>query len=36
MLRLAQAGQVRVDDGGVGAFMAEVDLDLAEVLALLE
>jgi len=36
MLRLAQAGQMRVDDGGVGAFMAEVDLDLAEVLALFE
>ncbi len=36
MLRLAQAGQMRVDDGGVGAFMAEVDLDLAEVLTLLE
>ena len=36
MLRLAQAGQMRVDDGGVGALMAEVDLDLAEVLALFE
>jgi hypothetical protein len=36
MLGLAQAGQVRVDDGGGGAFMAEVDLDLAEVLALFE
>lgn len=36
MLRLAQAGQMRVDDGGGGAFMAEVDLDLAEVLALFE
>jgi len=36
MLCLAQAGQMRVDDGGVGAFMAEVDLDLAEVLTLFE
>ena len=36
MLGLAQAGQVRVDDGGGGGFMTEVDLDLAEVLALLE
>ena len=36
MLGLAQAGQVRVDDGGGGASMPEVDLDLAEVLALLE
>jgi hypothetical protein len=36
MLGLAQAGQVRVDDGGRGAFVAEVDLDLAEVLALFE
>ena len=36
MLRLAQAGQMCVDDGGVGAFMAEIDLDLAEVFALLE
>ena len=26
---------MRVDDGGVGAFMAEIDLDLAEVFALL-
>jgi len=36
MLGLAQAGQMRVDDGGGGAFMAQVDLDLAEVLALLK
>jgi len=36
MLRLAQAGQMRVDGGGVGALVAEVDLDLAKVLALLE
>ena len=36
MLSLAQAGQMGVDDGGIGAFMAEVDLDLAEVFALLE
>jgi len=34
MLGLAQAGQVRVDDGGIGAFMAEVDLNLAKVFAL--
>ena len=36
MLGLAQAGQMGVDDRGEGAFMAEVDLDLAEVLALFE
>ena len=36
MLSLAQAGQMGVDDSGIGAFMAEVDLDLAEVFALLE
>jgi len=36
MLGLAQARQVRINDGGGGAFMAEVDLDLAEVLALFE
>jgi hypothetical protein len=36
MLSLAQAGQMGVDDGGIGAFMAEVDLDLAEVFALLK
>jgi hypothetical protein len=36
MLGLAEAGQVRVNDGGDRAFVAEVDLDLAEVLALLQ
>ncbi len=36
MLSLAQAGQMGVDDGGGGTFMAEVDLNLAEVLALFE
>ena len=36
MLGLAQAGQMGVDDRGEGAFMTEVDLDLAEVLALFE
>ena len=36
MLGLAQAGQVGVDDGGGGAFVAEVDLDLPEVFALFE
>jgi hypothetical protein len=36
MLGLAEAGQVRVNDGGDRALMAEVDLDLAEVLALLQ
>jgi hypothetical protein len=36
MLRFAEAGQVRVDDGGCRAFVSEVDLDLAEVLALFE
>jgi hypothetical protein len=36
MLSLAQAGQMGVDDRREGAFMAEVDLDLAEVLALLK
>ena len=36
MLGLAQARQVCIDDGGSRAFMAEVDLDLAEVLALFE
>jgi len=36
MLGLAQARQVRVNGGDERAFVAEVDLDLAEVLALLE
>ena len=36
MLGLAEAGQVGVDDGGQGALVAEVDLDLAEVLTLLK
>ena len=36
MLGLAETGQVGVDDGGQGALMAEVDLDLAEVLALFQ
>ena len=36
MLGLAEAGQVRVNDGGDRALVAEVDLDLAEVLALLQ
>jgi hypothetical protein len=36
MLGLAEAGQMRVNDGGHRAFVAEVDLDLAEVLALLQ
>lgn len=36
MLGPAQARQVRVDGGDERAFVAEVDLDLAEVLALLE
>jgi hypothetical protein len=36
VLGFAEAGQVGVDDGGDGAFVAEVDLDLAEVLALLQ
>ena len=36
MLGLAQARQVRVDGGDQRAFVAEVDLDLAEVLALFE
>lgn len=36
MLGLAQARQVCVDGGDERAFVAEVDLDLAEVLALLE
>jgi hypothetical protein len=36
MLGLAEAGQVRVDDRGRGAVVPEIDLDLAEVLALFE
>ena len=36
MLGFTEAGQVGVDDGGGGAFVAEVDLDLAEVLAAFE
>ena len=36
MLSLAEAGQVRVNDGGDRALVAEVDLDLAKVLALLQ
>lgn len=36
MLGLAEAGQVGVNDGGNGAFVAEVDLNLAQVLALFE
>lgn len=36
MLGATEGGQVGVDDGGGGAFVTEVDLELAEVLALLE
>jgi hypothetical protein len=36
MLGFAEARQVGIDDGGNGAFVAEVDLNLAEVLALFE
>ena len=36
MLGSAQARQVRVNGGDERAFVAEVDLDLAEVLALFE
>lgn len=36
MLGFAEAGQVGVDGGDDGAFVAEVDLDLTEVLALFE
>ena len=36
MLGFAQAGQVRVDGGDDRALVAEVDLDLAQVLALFE
>ena len=36
MLGFAEAGQVGVKGGDDGAFVAEVDLDLAEVLALFE
>jgi hypothetical protein len=36
MLGFTEAGQVGVDDGGDGAFVAEIDLDLTEVLALFQ
>ena len=36
MLGLAQTGQVGVDGGGDGTLVTEIDLDLAEVLALFE
>ena len=36
MLGFAEARQVGVDGGGHGTVVAEVDLDLAEVLALLQ
>ena len=36
MLGFAEAGQVGVNDSGNGAFVAEVDLNLAQVLALFE
>jgi len=36
MLGFAEAGQVRVDGGHDRATVAEIDLNLAEVLALLE
>ena len=36
MLGFAKARQVGIDDGGHGAFVAEVDLNLAKVLALFE
>jgi hypothetical protein len=36
MLGFAEAGQVRIDDGGRGTLVAEVDLDLAQVLPLLK
>lgn len=36
MLGFTETGQVGIDDGGDGAFVAEVDLNLAEVFALFE
>jgi len=36
VLGLAEAGQMRVDDGGRRTLVAEVDLDLAQVLSLLQ
>jgi len=36
MLGLAEAGQVRIDDRGGRTFVAEVDLNLAQVLSLLQ
>lgn len=36
MLGFAETGQVGVEGGDVGVFVAEVDLDLAEVFALFE
>ena len=36
VLGLTEAGQVRIDDGGRRTLVAEVDLDLAQVLALLQ
>ncbi len=36
VLGLTEAGQVRVDDGGRRTFVAEIDLDLAQVLPLLQ
>ena len=36
MLGLAERGEVRVDDRHVGTVMAQVDLELAQVLALFE
>ena len=36
MLRFAQAGQVRVNGGDDRALVAQIDLDLAEVLPLLQ
>jgi hypothetical protein len=36
VLGLTEGGQVSIDDGGRGAVMAQVDLELAEVFALLQ
>jgi hypothetical protein len=36
MLRFAQTGQVRVNGGDDRALVAQIDLDLAEVLSLLQ
>jgi hypothetical protein len=36
VLGFGERGEVSVDDGGGGAFVAEIDLELAEVLALLK